>query len=254
MSFTEKITKEILLSKLDVNWFKLMPELRDKPYWNDIVFNINKSIDDGYMIVPKLDDIFKAINTLNLANFRVLLIGQDPYPTIGNANGYSFSVNPGVKTPASLLNMFKEIDRTYDSTMVDDNKFNGCLDSWVDNGVFLLNSILTIGILKHSIGGDYEKSRIMSHKNIGWIDFVTDIIRYLDCNYKFVTLALGATAKTMAELVTRNANNVIYAGHPSPMMKRKMSTESRLEVMALLSKVLPQNTWVEVTLKLVAQN
>ena len=210
-----KVTKTSLLENLDEKWFLLIPNLREKAYWDDIVTGINKTIDKNMIIVPNVSMIFRALNTFNPSNFKVLLIGQDPYPTIGNAMGYSFSVTSGKKVPPSLLNMFKEIDRSYNSNMSVKNVNNGDLTRWSEQGVLLLNSILTIGVSLNK----NDKTKTESHATIGWQMFIQDIINYLDTNYKFITLALGSFAQKIAKLIVKNSDKgqIINAPHPSPL-------------------------------------
>lgn len=209
MTFATPITKDELLDLLDERWFILIDGLRDRNYWDMIVGGINKSIENGFSIIPEKVNIFRALNTLRLDKFRVLLIGQDPYPTIGNANGYSFSANPlRGRIPPSLDNIFNEIDRSYGSTTM---RNNGNLSKWVDQGVLLLNSYLTIGT-KTGI-----KKINDSHRSIGWGEFTSEIIRYLDSKYKFVTLALGKEAQKISSIISENRSLIIEAPHPSPM-------------------------------------
>lgn len=209
--FQQEIDKAKLLSQLDAKWNKWIPGLFEKPYWDDIVVGINKSIANKRIVVPKLDNIFKALNNFQPDNFKVLLIGQDPYPTLGNATGESFAVTKGKTIPKSLLNVYKEIDRCFGSNMCTLNEKNGDLSSWSRQGVLLLNAILTIGVsMQRGIQPE-------SHEKIGWREFVQDIIRWLDNNYKFVTLALGNSARITSELLIKNTENVIVTGHPSPM-------------------------------------
>ena len=199
------ITKEILLSKLNDNLLEWIPNLSKQKYWDDIVKGINETIKKGKVIYPNLCCVFRALNELPLNKFRVLIIGQDPYPTPGFADGFSFSVRSGKQIPRSLANIFSEIDRTFESDMSTRNASNGDLEKWNERGVLLLNTVLTIG------------DRNESHVQIHWQDFTQDVIQYLDENYTFVTIAMGSYAKKVSEIITKNKANVITVGHPSPL-------------------------------------
>lgn len=205
MSIERVITKEQLLSHLNRFWFEMIPGLATRPYWNLIVDGINKSIRAGNSVVPSLDKVFVALNDIDLRKFRVLLIGQDPYPTLGKANGHSFSVNKGFPIRGSLENIFKEIDREYGTTYQIDRKLSGELTSWTNQGVLLFNTILTV-----------EVGKYRSHASIGWTQFTNEIIRFLDNGYRFVTIALGRDAQNAAMLIVRNGHLKVEAGHPSP--------------------------------------
>lgn len=203
-----EITKEELLSKLDPKWNELIGNVEAKTYWNDIVERINKSISTGHLVMPSLNKVFAPLNTIDFSKFKVLLIGQDPYPGVGVADGFAFSLRKGDRIQDSLEIIFKEIDNEYGSKLAQTHQYNGNLISWVKQGVLLLNSSLTIGN-----SGD-------NHRSCGWRKFVDEIITYLDNNYKFVTLAFGVEAKKAAEKIINNSNLVLGAGHPSPLNTR----------------------------------
>lgn len=214
MAFNHHITKTELLRLLDSKWFQLIENLDKKPYWDRIVEGINKSIDNGNVIIPSEENIFKALNEINFSKFRVLMIGQDPYPTIGYATGFAFSANniSGKPLPGSLMNIFKEIDRSYGSSMTESP--NGNLFSWKEQGVLLLNSYLTIGT---TISQGRSRKINDSHREIGWGEFISDVIRYLDKSYKFVTLALGREAQKISLMLDKNKKFIVEAPHPSPI-------------------------------------
>lgn len=209
--FDTRITKDELKTLLDSKWVtRLGEDLFDRPYWETIVDGINKTISTKGSVIPRKTQIFAALNNFDPSNFRVLMIGQDPYPTPGNATGYAFSSANGRPAPASLKQIFKEIDQEYGSNMFKERAFKGSLDQWTDQGVLLLNSVLTIGF-------ELEK-----HTDIGWKSFVGDVIKYLDETYIFVTLALGTEAIKMAnDNIVNNKNMIVTAGHPSPLNRTR---------------------------------
>lgn len=204
-AITEEITKEELLEQLDDKWRAMIPGIDERKYWDSIVEGINESIENKHFVMPGLNKIFAALNDIDLSSFRVLMIGQDPYPTPGMATGHAFSVKDGKFIPASLKNIFAEIDRCYDSTLATDRQTEGDLSLWTEQGVLLLNSVLTIGV------GRYQ------HLSIGWKNFTNEIVSYLDKNYTFVTIALGSDAQKVADRLERNEHLVVKAGHPSPL-------------------------------------
>ena len=199
----EEITKEELLEQLDPRWKKRLDKIEDRLYWDDIVSRINASIAEGKLVMPSISRIFQALNKTPMDKFRVLLIGQDPYPNIGVATGYAFSLFPGEYLQSSLERIFVEIDNEYGSNLCRTHKSNGSLVNWVNQGVMLLNTVLTT---------DGYKSPHMSCK---WQKFVHEVVEYLDANYRFVTIALGAEARKVAEHVVSNKDLIITAGHPS---------------------------------------
>ena len=197
------ITKEQLLKQLNSSWFERIPGLESRPYWNSIVEGMNDSLRIGHPAMPKLNRIFYALNEFDASNFRVLIIGQDPYPTIGAANGLAFATYKKIRIQKSLDAIFKEIDDEYGSDMRVRNEENGSLLSWMKQGVLLLNATLTIGT------DNYQ------HRAIGWKSFTNEIIQYLDAHYRFVTIAMGADAREIAKLnITENLDSIIITKHP----------------------------------------
>lgn len=167
---------------------------------NDIWERIYKTISNGNYY-PKKCEIFNALNTMKLENIKCVIIGQDPYQTKNFAHGYSFSVKSGVQIPKSLQNIFKELQREYN---MNNTITNGCLEKWIDEGVLLLNSILTV-----------EPNKSLSHKNIGWEYITNEVIKYIDKNCICIFMSWGNEAKKICSVVTNNM--VIYSGHPSPL-------------------------------------
>lgn len=187
-------------------------EVMEAGYWEDIASKITDSLDNNFTLVPSPERIFVALNTLELQKFRVLIIGQDPYPTVGDANGFAFSVSKGRRIPKSLANIFQEIENEYGIAKFSKTKHatNGDLKSWTEQGVLLLNTVPTIGL--HRI------KKPDSHRKCGWEHFTEDVLKALDKDYEFVVLAWGNDARSVVnETITRNKDNVIFSGHPSPI-------------------------------------
>lgn len=180
------------------------------PYLDpDVVEKLSQFVDGEYAtheVFPPRPDLFAALRLCPYEATRVLILGQDPYHKVGQAHGLSFSVRPGVATPPSLRNIYKEI--------VEDLAIapppNGDLTGWAAQGVLLLNAVLTV-----------RPGKPASHTGRGW-EHVTDAaIRALnDLPSRVVFLLWGAYARQKAVLVTAPQHVVLEAAHPSPMNPR----------------------------------
>lgn len=153
-------------------------------------------------VSPEINQVFHALELTSYTDTKVVILGQDPYPTPGNAMGLSFSVNPGVKIPASLQNIFKE---RYDDLGIMPSD-NGDLTNWASQGVLLLNTILTV-----------ENGKPHSHANIGWETFTQQIIRVLGQRRDPIVFILwGRYAQNFEPLIAPH-HLVIKTPHPSPL-------------------------------------
>lgn len=155
------------------------------------------------IIFPKQSNIFNAFNSVKLENLKVVIIGQDPYHGDNQAHGLAFSVLPGVKVPPSLLNIFKELNREYGIPI----SKNGCLESWANEGVLLLNTILTV-----------EKGKPLSHKDLGWEKFTSSVIEKINNNFDHIVfIAWGAPAIKKLSSVNTSRHMILTSVHPSPL-------------------------------------
>ena len=155
---------------------------------------------------PPIEDLFSAFRMCPLADTKVLILGQDPYHKKGQAHGLSFSVRPGVAVPPSLRNVYKELRDDLGVAVPP----NGDLTGWAEQGVLLLNAVLTV-----------RAGAPASHAGRGWEEVTDAAIRALnDRDQRVVFVLWGAYARKKAELVTNPAHVVIEAGHPSPMNPR----------------------------------
>jgi uracil-DNA glycosylase len=152
-------------------------------------------------IAPKLENIFKAFEYCSFQKTKVVIFGQDPYFQPGVANGLAFSVNKDQAIPSSLRNIYKEIKN--DLGVV--SNFDGDLRTWSRQGVLLLNSALTV-----------EDHKPGSHSDIGWNDFIFDVIDSLNKKGKVVFMLWGNNAKKYLDRID-NANLVLTTSHPSPL-------------------------------------
>lgn len=156
-----------------------------------------------HTVYPPAEDLFSAYRLCLPEQTRVLILGQDPYHGAGQAHGLSFSVRDGVRVPPSLRNVFKELSE--DLNVVPSK--SGNLTGWAEQGVLLLNAVLTV-----------RAGKAASHANKGWEEFTDATIRALnERDERVVFLLWGNYAKKKAVLVTNPVHAVIEAGHPSPM-------------------------------------
>ena len=154
-------------------------------------------------IHPPGPDIFAAFEHTPFDAVRVVILGQDPYHGPGQAHGLCFSVRPGVRIPPSLDNIFKEIKRDLDIDRPD----HGCLTPWADQGVLLLNSVLTV-----------EEGRAASHQKKGWEGFTDAAIEALNREREgLVFLLWGAYAQRKGQLIDTGRHHVLQSVHPSPL-------------------------------------
>lgn len=150
-----------------------------------------------------MENIFNAFVATPYEKVKVVIIGQDPYHQKNQAHGMCFSVQKGVRIPASLRNIYKELNTDLGCYIPN----NGYLMSWAKQGVLLINTILTV-----------RESRPLSHKGYGWEQFTDRVINKLNCSKNpIIFLAWGASAKKKCEMITSKNHIVLEAPHPSPL-------------------------------------
>lgn len=155
------------------------------------------------VIYPNMYDLFNALHYTPYSKVKVVILGQDPYHGPNQAHGLSFSVNPGVKAPPSLINMYKELQSDLGCYIPN----NGYLKKWADQGVLLLNTVLTV-----------RDGEANSHKNKGWEEFTTKIIQVLnEKETPIVFILWGNNAISKASLITNKKHLIIKSVHPSPL-------------------------------------
>lgn len=185
-----------------MNFEKIFKEEQAKEYFQDL----QKFIDfeySNYKCCPEKNNIYKALELTPLDKVKVVIIGQDPYPTEGVAMGLAFSVHKETKIPKSLHNMFLELESDLGFTYPS----NGDLTSWCQHGVLLLNRILTV-----------RKSMPLSHKNKGWEKFTERIIKEINkLDRKIVFILLGNEAIKNKKMLDNPKHLIIEAPHPSPL-------------------------------------
>jgi uracil-DNA glycosylase len=195
--------------ELDQSWAKALNHEINKEYYQNLMrFLKTEYIQNPDSIFPSQTDIFRAFNLCSIDNTKLVIIGQDPYPTRGYANGLSFSVNDSVSPlPRSLTNIFKELNESLSIEIPE----NGNLERWAKQGVLLLNNVLTV-----------RESKPGSHENQGW-EIFTDAVIYELCRRKsnLVFLLWGSKAKEKAKIAKRYKHLVLEAPHPSPLSAYK---------------------------------
>ena len=191
-----------MFSKIHTSWKSFFEQEKQASYFQKLLL----LLDEKYTttsVFPAQNAVFRVFET-PLEVINVLILGQDPYPTYGFANGLSFSVQPEIfPYPKSLLHIFREIKREYPVFEPE----NGDLTRWQNQGVFLLNTLLTV-----------EKGLPLSHKNLGWEIFTCNTIKHLTLHNKHVVYLLwGKNAHTIEKQIDTTKNLIIKTSHPSPL-------------------------------------
>ena len=188
------------------DWDLILEEEFEKEYFKEIMVFVEEEYKTKTIYPPK-KEIFNAFKLCPPNNVKVVILGQDPYHEKGQAHGLAFSTPEGHPIPRSLKNIFKEIKEEYDYPIPE----SGCLESWAKQGVFLLNTVLTV-----------EEGNANSHSKCGWQTFTDNVINILnDQNHPIVFLLWGKQAELKKELITNPNHLVLISSHPSPFSARK---------------------------------
>ncbi|GAA0784354.1 uracil-DNA glycosylase [Hathewaya limosa] len=183
-------------------WYDLLKDEFKKDYYIKLKNFLIKEYEEN-TIYPTIDNIFNALNYTDYNNVKVVLLGQDPYHGPNQAHGLSFSVQPGVKTPPSLVNIYKELHNDLDCYIPN----NGYLKSWADQGVLMLNTVLTV-----------RAGEANSHKGKGWEIFTDKIISLLNQREDPIVFILwGKNAQSKTALITNPQHYILTSVHPSPL-------------------------------------
>jgi uracil-DNA glycosylase len=187
--------------KIEESWRRHLQEEFDKPYFDKLVTFVKEEYTKHH-ILPPGRYLFNVFNSCPFENVKVVILGQDPYPTPGQYYGICFSVPEGTAIPGSLANIFQEIHQDLGKPL----PTSGNLDRWVEQGVFLMNSVLTVRA--------YETG---SHRNRGWETFTDAVIRKLSYERENLVFMLwGAYAKEKIPLIDNHKHLILTAAHPSP--------------------------------------
>ena len=189
--------------QLRPSWKKRLGPQFEEDYMQELRKFLIAEKQKGKVIYPAGPDIFNAMNLIPFEKVKVVIVGQDPYHGPGQAHGLCFSVNHGVRIPPSLVNIFKEIQSDLGIPV----SKHGFLKGWAEQGVLLINSVLTV-----------EKNKAGSHQGKGWERFTDAIIELLNREHTgLVYLLWGSYAQKKGKIIDRNKNLVLHSVHPSPL-------------------------------------
>lgn len=184
------------------SWDELLKSEWSMPYYKELRAFLAEEY-RSRVIFPPMQDIFNAFKYCAYEDVKVVILGQDPYYGDGQAHGLAFSVKRGVDIPPSLKNIYKELETDLGITP----PAHGCLESWARQGVFLLNTALTV-----------RKGQPLSHRGKGWETFTDHVISLLSAREKpMVFLLWGSNARSKKSLIDSSRHLVLEAPHPSPL-------------------------------------
>ncbi|MEM7106512.1 MAG: uracil-DNA glycosylase [Bacteroidota bacterium] len=190
--------------KIEASWKEVLLDEFAKPYFAEIKGFLTSEKKQGKAIYPPGSLIFNAFNTTPFKDVNAVILGQDPYHGPNQAHGLSFSVPMGVGIPPSLRNVYKELESDIPGFV---KPSHGNLESWANQGVFLLNAMLTV-----------EARKSGSHRKIGWQLFTDAVIRKLSDHKEGVVFMLwGNFAKNKRDLIDSSKHHILEAAHPSPL-------------------------------------
>jgi uracil-DNA glycosylase len=191
--------------RIPSTWTALLATETSKPYFIELTQKIESLYESKEVsVLPEYGNIFNAFEFCSPSNLKVVILGQDPYPTKGHAHGLCFSVEANVRPfPKSLNNIFKEMEADLNIPFPE----NGNLERWAKQGVLLLNSVLTV-----------EEGKTDSHKGIGWEQFTDSVIQLISQKQENVVFILwGSKAISKSTLIDGKKHFVLTSVHPSPL-------------------------------------
>lgn len=187
------------------SWHKHLNGELAQPYFQTLARFVDEER-QHHAVFPPEDEVFSALRLTPYDQVRVFLLGQDPYHDTNQAHGLCFSVRPGIKPPPSLVNIFKELRDDVNGRIPN----HGCLVPWAQQGVLLLNAVLTV-----------RAHTPNSHKNRGWETFTDAILRAVNEQREPVVFVLwGGYAQKKLSLIDTTRHTVIQSAHPSPLSAR----------------------------------
>ncbi|MDT1010834.1 uracil-DNA glycosylase [Plesiomonas shigelloides] len=187
-----------------LNWSDVIGAEKQQPYFLDTMAYVAAERAAGKEIYPPEHDVFNAFRYTPFEQVKVVILGQDPYHGPNQAHGLCFSVLPGVPVPPSLVNMYKELAQDIAGFQIPQH---GYLKSWADQGVLLLNTVLTV-----------ERGQAHSHAKLGWETFTDRVIAAVNEHRQGVVFLLwGAHAQKKGRIIDRQRHHVLTAPHPSPL-------------------------------------
>lgn len=187
-----------------LTWQQVITAEREKPYFQQIEHFVAAERECGKAIYPPEAEVFSALDSTPLEQVKVVILGQDPYHGPEQAHGLSFSVRPGIKVPPSLANMYKELATDIPGFTAPEH---GYLQGWAEQGVLLLNTVLTV-----------EQGKAHSHAKIGWETFTDRLIEVINQQCEGVVFLLwGAHAQKKGKKIDTARHHVLHSAHPSPL-------------------------------------
>lgn len=187
-----------------LTWHDVIGVEKQQEYFQQTLSFVEAERAAGKVVFPPASDVFNAFKATEFADVKVVIIGQDPYHGPNQAHGLCFSVLPGVKTPPSLVNMYKELAQDIEGFEIPPH---GYLQSWAQQGVLLLNTVLTV-----------EQGKAHSHAKSGWETFTDKVIEAINQHQSGVVFLLwGAHAQKKGRFIDRDKHHVLSGPHPSPL-------------------------------------
>ena len=200
-----KTESELMTLTIPVGWQEQLADETQKPYFQKLQQFVD-SERQQHTIFPPEEQVFAALDITPFERVNVLILGQDPYHDVGQAHGLCFSVQPGIKTPPSLVNIYKELASDVGFRIPN----HGYLTPWAEQGMLMLNAVLTV-----------RAHTANSHKNKGWETFTDAIIEKVNEKEGPVVFVLwGAYAQKKVKLIDEQRHVIIQSAHPSPLSAR----------------------------------
>ena len=185
-------------------WQEAIGAEKAQPYFRQILAHVRAERESGQAVYPPAADVFNAFKYTEFADVKVVILGQDPYHNEGQAHGLAFSVREGVAVPPSLVNIYKELADDIAGFSVPSH---GCLTRWAEQGVLLLNTVLTV-----------RAHRAHSHADLGWETFTDRVVAQINAGRENVVFMLwGSHAQKKGAMIDRSRHLVLSAPHPSPL-------------------------------------
>lgn len=185
-------------------WTDVLAVEKQQDYFKDTLDYVAKRRAEGVNVFPPADEVFSAFSSTAFEDVKVVILGQDPYHGPNQAHGLAFSVKPGIKAPPSLANMYKELATDIDGFAIPNH---GYLQSWAEQGVLLLNTVLTV-----------EQGQAHSHKKLGWETFTDRVIAALNEHGDGIVFLLwGSHAQKKGRHIDTTKHIVFNGPHPSPL-------------------------------------
>lgn len=185
-------------------WRDVLGSEKQQPYFQQIMSHVQQRRDQGVLVYPPHEEVFNAFRITPLDQVKVVILGQDPYHGPNQAHGLCFSVQHGVKRPPSLVNIYKELSSDIPDFTIPEH---GNLQAWAEQGVLLLNTVLTV-----------EQGNAHSHAKIGWERFTDQVISKLSEQCQGIVFLLwGSHAQRKGSVIDASKHHLLKAPHPSPL-------------------------------------